>query len=449
MERKPKFRSRKIDIYKALPAFCYYDVPDLDESASISRALPLIPTGVDKDEEEEHHLQQALASAQINSGPVYIPTPSKPTKIANYDILYRGVYKQPKTLVRFNTLIEDCVSIPYDMDDDDENWLNKINKDGKIVLSEDAFEMMMNQFEKASNERSVEGVNMKDLEMLMEIPMMEEGIKNFGDKVFEYWKEKRNRVGKGLIYSTKLDEGQKSYADPYVCFRRREIKIQRKTRRSDSQSLEKLKKLRTDLETAKTLLEMVCKRDKFKKESLMLESLIFEQSLLVDNLKKKVSPQELEAIAHLRPIFEKKPKTIKRLRYADESNRGMRISTRKEKALQTPKTNTAPSTVKGIDSNSIAMTQNLMSVIDKELMKKRRLDEDFNDTSELPFINFKPKLSSLFYSKDVKISETILPNARYRLGRNGRVWIDEPDNENEEILGFNSNQKIPYQIPSL
>lgn len=66
-------------------------------------------------------------------------------------------------------------------------------------------------------------------------------------------------------------------ADPYVCFRRRESKPIRKTRRTDQQSIEKLRKLRLEMESARSLLEMVSRREKVRKESLVLEHMIFDQ----------------------------------------------------------------------------------------------------------------------------------------------------------------------------
>jgi hypothetical protein len=66
-------------------------------------------------------------------------------------------------------------------------------------------------------------------------------------------------------------------ADPYLCFRRRESKPIRKTRRSDQQSIEKLRKLRIEMEGARSLLEMVSRREKMRKESMVLEHLVFEQ----------------------------------------------------------------------------------------------------------------------------------------------------------------------------
>lgn len=51
----------------------------------------------------------------------------------------------------------------------------------------------------------------------------------------------------------------------------------RKTRRTDQQSLERLRKLRSEMEMARNLLEMVLRREKIRKESLVLEHNVFDK----------------------------------------------------------------------------------------------------------------------------------------------------------------------------
>ena len=61
--------------------------------------------------------------------------------------------------------------------------------------------------------------------------------------------------------------GTGSSANPYIAFRRRTEKMQtRKHRKNDEASYEKMLKLRRDLSRALTLLEMVKKREKLKRE---------------------------------------------------------------------------------------------------------------------------------------------------------------------------------------
>uniref|UniRef100_A0A8B9N4B5 Enhancer of polycomb homolog 1 n=1 Tax=Accipiter nisus TaxID=211598 RepID=A0A8B9N4B5_9AVES len=48
---KLSFRARALDASKPLPVFRCEDLPDLAEYASINRAVPQMPTGMEKEEE--------------------------------------------------------------------------------------------------------------------------------------------------------------------------------------------------------------------------------------------------------------------------------------------------------------------------------------------------------------------------------------------------------------
>ena len=50
MSTKPKFRSRKLDYKRPLPLYHAQELPDLDDDAH--RAVPIVATGVEKEEEE-------------------------------------------------------------------------------------------------------------------------------------------------------------------------------------------------------------------------------------------------------------------------------------------------------------------------------------------------------------------------------------------------------------
>ena len=63
-----------------------------------------------------------------------------------------------------------------------------------------------------------------------------------------------------------------------MAFRRRTEKMQtRKNRKNDEASYEAMLKLRRDISTAVTLLEMVKRREKTKKEKLNLTVEVFEK----------------------------------------------------------------------------------------------------------------------------------------------------------------------------
>lgn len=52
MDRKPKFRSRKLEYNRPLQVYRYDEAVDIDDYDNPMRAVPLIATGVDKEEEE-------------------------------------------------------------------------------------------------------------------------------------------------------------------------------------------------------------------------------------------------------------------------------------------------------------------------------------------------------------------------------------------------------------
>lgn len=114
-----------------------------------------------------------------------------------------------------------------------------------------------------------------------------------GERLLEYWALKRSRMGRALLPTLRHEDlTNKVGADPYVCFRRREIKAPRKTRRTDAQCMDKLRKLHYDLSTSKALLEASLKRDKYKKESLVVETQLFEAYWSLEQWKRQAGRPE-------------------------------------------------------------------------------------------------------------------------------------------------------------
>lgn len=83
---KLSFRARALDASKPLPVFRCEDLPDLHEYASINRAVPQMPTGMEKEEESVRFLAQSHVYCKINmfyckrrvpcfSAPVYTKWP--------------------------------------------------------------------------------------------------------------------------------------------------------------------------------------------------------------------------------------------------------------------------------------------------------------------------------------------------------------------------------------
>jgi enhancer of polycomb-like protein len=84
----------------------------------------------------------------------------------------------------------------------------------------------------------------------------------FARDIYEHWKVRRvEKQNHPLMPSLKFERNADTdEGDPYVCFRRREVRQARKTRGRDAQITEKLKKLRGELELARQLMSLTKQR---------------------------------------------------------------------------------------------------------------------------------------------------------------------------------------------
>lgn len=213
-----------------------------------------------------------------------IPTPEAAVIISDYDKLYPSIFKQRKGFIRHSGTIEDLqfMQSKYIADQSDLKFLNcKSLSDVSDKLR--IFEHVMECFEDAANKFS-EGIvsvdssldrirNDSKLNSILEKETTESELESW----HTYWREKRRQNHCSLVPSLKFEDVGKIGSDPYVCFRRRELKQPRKTRRSDAQVMEKIKKIHFDLETMKMMLNAGIKRDKYKKESFILETGAFDK----------------------------------------------------------------------------------------------------------------------------------------------------------------------------
>ncbi|XP_054245992.1 enhancer of polycomb homolog 1 isoform X6 [Indicator indicator] len=269
---KLSFRARALDASKPLPVFRCEDLPDLAEYASINRAVPQMPTGMEKEEESEHHLQRAISAQQVygeKRDNMVIPVPEAESNIAYYESIYPGEFKMPKQLIHIQPFSLDAEQPDYDLDSEDEIFVNKLKK--RMDISPLQFEEMIDRLEKGSGQQPV---SLQEAKLLLKED--DELIR----EVYEYWIRKRkNCRGPSLIPAVKQEKRDGSSTnDPYVAFRRRTEKMQtRKNRKNDEASYEKMLKLRRDLSRAVTILEMIKRREKSKRELLHLTLEIMEK----------------------------------------------------------------------------------------------------------------------------------------------------------------------------
>ena len=181
------------------------------------------------------------------------------------------------------------------MNDTDVDFLRKLN-DGKDFdghdrrdklgqCSEDTFEEVMNFFEETVSRlqpfAAVDSApipSLKEMEQSIEDDLSQDAYQ-WLRLVYRYWCSQKG--ARPLMPSIKvrvLDTASEiDDADPYVCFRRREVRQTRKTRGRDAQVVEKLKKVRLELEQAKLLVQLVKQREELNKENLEISRKVFEQ----------------------------------------------------------------------------------------------------------------------------------------------------------------------------
>ncbi|XP_063778149.1 enhancer of polycomb homolog 1 isoform X1 [Pseudophryne corroboree] len=295
---KLSFRARALDASKPLPVFRCEDLPDLHEYASINRAVPQMPTGMEKEEESEHHLQRAMSALQVygeKRDNMVIPVPEAESNIAYYESVYPGEFKMPKQLIHIQPFSLDAEQPDYDMDSEDEVFVNKLKK--KMEISPLQFEEMIDRLEKGSGQHPV---NLQEAKLLLKED--DELI----TEVYDYWiKKRKNSRSSTLIPAVKQEKRDgSSTCDPYVAFRRRTEKMQtRKNRKNDEASYEKMLKLRRDLSRAVTILEMIKRREKSKRELLHLTLEIIEKRYNLGDYNGEIVSEVMAQRQPLKPTY--------------------------------------------------------------------------------------------------------------------------------------------------
>ncbi|KAL1878082.1 hypothetical protein VTK73DRAFT_8133 [Phialemonium thermophilum] len=286
-----KVRYKKLNIKTPLPVLREGQI-DPSEYESLATETQ-IATGVDQAEENEYHLQAALKSSAV-AAVQEIPVPPPVESSLNYDELYPRTFSKTASYIRFSQTVEECISCQYDMTEEDDAFLKSYNekKDSAHQLSEDDFERIMDVFEETAYIKtpfaSVDQTIVQYDEMLPGLQQLDTSkVMPHAKDIFEYWKTRRQAVGNRALHPTlKFETHQESdEMDPYVCFRRREVRQTRKTRARDAQSADKLKRLRRELEDGRQLIISSYQRELMKKEMLMTDRLIFEQRAQLKELK--------------------------------------------------------------------------------------------------------------------------------------------------------------------
>lgn len=387
-----RIRQRKISVKQPLAIFRQKDLPALDtpndlEPSQVNhlnsngqqqRDPHAIETGVEKNEEEEVHLQQVINAAQkallgsqdksdkqkkAEEEAVYIPTPDASKVWQDAKKYYSGqVFREPESYIKFSATVEDTVGVEFNMDEEDEVFLNdvlnkkpskKAAKEPKCTEAE--FEIVCDKLEKAIEQRQpflsmdpsnilsyqelhsyiiddiksgtgndATGTN-QNLKYLLTTSLKEKLSKElnqdnfetlfdkdpqpgsgvlqprpipqlfelFGEQIYEHWKNRKiERKGHPIHPVLKFEDPNANEKDndndPYVCFRRREFRQARKTRRADTLGVERIRMLQKSIHRAHDLILSVTKRELLKLELLESEREIFRLRSEAKSVKRAV-----------------------------------------------------------------------------------------------------------------------------------------------------------------
>ncbi|KAI1840274.1 hypothetical protein JX265_013608 [Neoarthrinium moseri] len=284
MSSSRKVRIKKLNPKTALPVLIEGQIDDTEYEA-LTTDLGHTTHGVDSAEQNEYHLQAALSKVGAAKEDNEIPVPPPQKSEVDFDDLYPRPYIEPRNYIKFSETVEETLGCLYDMTTEDDEYLKTYNakRPAKDQLSEDDFERIMDIFEHTASEQAPFAAvdnTIVSYEVMAQhmVHSTVNKMQNHAKVVYEYWKSQRQAQGNQTLHPTLKFEThtEQDEMDPYVCFRRREVRQTRKTRQRDVQIADKLKKLRKELEDGRLLVVMSQQREVLKRELLNVERTIFE-----------------------------------------------------------------------------------------------------------------------------------------------------------------------------
>lgn len=286
-------RPRPLDIHKKLPivkSFKDFEDDNNDTnpptssiaanttpSATTTRnshLLRLNSSSFDHDSQEVHQVPSKKSASEI-------PTPQF-VVVDTYERDYSQTFDQPTSYLRARGARAELGDfVEYDLDNEDEDWLDEFNRDQKLLPPE-KFETLMFKLEVLDHKaRERAGLITPTLgspiPILLQLGVAIEALKDqttvgyaVFQSVYHYWKEKRERWQKPILRRLQPPPPVND-TNPYNVFRPREKAHRLHTRRmqrreNNVQSFEKLRQVRRNLDQAKGILEALIKREEKKRE---------------------------------------------------------------------------------------------------------------------------------------------------------------------------------------
>ncbi|TRX95307.1 hypothetical protein FHL15_003638 [Xylaria flabelliformis] len=481
-----KVRYKKLNIKTPLPVLREHQI-DANEYESLTTESQ-IATGVEQAEENEYHLQAALKGVGASvDNEIPVPPPQKSVE-ADYDELYPTPYVEPRNYIKSSDTVEETLrGSLYDMTTEDDEFLKNHNskRPANAHLSENDFERIMEVFEDTAAESAPYAeVDNTSIPYELMSPAInhhirEKAVQAHAKAIYEYWRSRRQAVGnKSLHPSLKFETHQEhDDMDPYVCFRRREVRQTRKTRARDVQVGDKLKKLRRELEDGRQLVVFSHRRELMKRELLKTDRLIYEQRAKLKETKIKLNIKtDDDDLVNTKP--QKRPKTESQQPPRAASHNQLRLTVR-------------PDGGRSIDHLELTLLRDkqaerqreLLNNIELKVQEHRRWNSNYIDLTADPLPpvkeeqeqSFRPAKTTYLMTPPASASDSIeidetpstpeksiapfhfkaasledsdqedMPSFRRRIGRLGRLFIDRRPGKSRTGLSSPSREPSSFQ----
>ncbi|KAK4427528.1 Enhancer of polycomb-like protein 1 [Sesamum alatum] len=271
------FRPRPLDFNKKIPIVKSVKDFEDDEVPTSTRNSQTFRLATEADNEVQQSYAKKVASE--------IPTPQF-VVVDTYERDYSPTFTQPTSYLRARgARAEIGEFVEYDLDNEDEDWLQEFNKE-RNTLAAEKFETIIFKLEVLDHKaRERAGVITPTLgspiPVLLTFDAAVEALQALSIKygvfqsIYNYWKEKRERWQKPILRRLQPPPPAND-TNPYNVFRPREKAHKLHTRRmqrreNNVQSFEKLRQVRRNLDQAKTIVEALIKREERKRELLESE----------------------------------------------------------------------------------------------------------------------------------------------------------------------------------